>query len=145
MLLENRMAIEPSGEDGMREHKLLRLAAAMAAVVAVVAAGCGDSGFEPTRLQVRLSAEPVSILVNGTSTITAQVTNDRGQAASGIPIEWSNSFAALHVLGSGSRSDANGRATATLSGQGDPGVAVITATIVGLTERGQVQVRIGLD
>lgn len=139
------MAIAKSEEDGMREHRLVGLAAAVVAVFAVVAAGCGDSGFEPTRLQVRLSAEPASIPVNGTSTITVQVTNNRGGVASGIPIEWSNSFAALHVLGSGSRSDADGHATATLSGQGDPGVAVITATIVGLTERGQVQVRIGLD
>jgi len=128
----------------MRENKLPRLAAVAAVVCAAVAAGCdGDSGFQPVRLQVRVSAEPTSIPADGTSTITAQVTNNRGENASGIPIEWGNSLAALQVRNS--VTDANGRATAALSGQGARGVAVVTAGVVGLTERAQVEVRIGLD
>lgn len=126
----------------MLEDRRPGLAAAAAVAFAVLSAGCaGDSGFEPVRLQVRLSAEPASIAVDGTSTLTAQVTNNQSQPASGIPIEWSTNLASLRA--GGGATNANGRTTATLSGQGEPGVALITATIVGLGERAQVEVRIG--
>lgn len=123
--------------------KAFRLAAGAAAVTAVLAAGCSDSGVGPATFQVQLSAAPASIPVDGSSVITAQVTNSRGQTPPGISLEWSNSLATLQVRGG--VTDANGRATATLFGQGAPGVAAVTATMVGRTERGQVQVRIGLD
>jgi len=55
----------------------------------------------------------------------------------------SNSLAHLEVRGS--VTDSSGRTTATLRGEGTPGVAVVTATVVGITERSRVQVRIGLD
>jgi hypothetical protein len=128
----------------MREGRLRRQAA-LAAVVAVFIAGCGggDPGTVPTRLQVRVFATPPSIPVSGTSTIIAQVTTDQAQPASGHTIEWSNSMASLSVRGAGT--DASGRTTATLRGDGTPGVAVITASVVGTGERGQVEVRIGLD
>jgi hypothetical protein len=121
-----------------------RRQAALAAVVAVFIAGCGgDSGTVPTRLQVRVFATPASIPVSGASTIIAQVTTDQAQPASGHTIEWSNSLATLQVRGGAT--DASGRTTATLRGQGEPGVAVITASVLGSGERGQVEVRIGLD
>jgi len=97
----------------------------------------------PVRLQVRVFATPASIPVSGTSTIIAQVTTDQAQPAPGHTIEWSNSMANLSVRGAAT--DASGRTTATLRGEGAPGVAVITASVVGSGERGQVEVRIGLD
>ena len=55
----------------------------------------------------------------------------------------SNSLGQLLVTGS--VTDASGRVTSRLLGEGEPGVAVVTARVVGRTETGQVQVRIGLD
>ena len=98
----------------MREDRVPRLAA-LAAMVAVLIAGCGgDSGTGPARLQVRVFATPASIPVSGASTIIAQVTTDQAQPAPGHTIEWSNSLATLQVRGAAT--DASGRTTATLHG-----------------------------
>jgi hypothetical protein len=126
----------------MRHDKVLRLAAVATAVFAAVAAGC-DSGVAPAQVQLQLSAAPSSIPANGTSIITAQLTNTRGQALSGVLLEWSNSLAQLELTGSAT--DSSGRNSATLRGEGTAGVAVVTARVVGSTERSQVQVRVGLD
>ena len=126
----------------MHDARLSRFAALAAAGVVALAAGCGgDSGTAPVRLEVVLFATPPSIPVDGTSTIIAQVTTDRGQPATGVSLEWSNTFGSLAVRGSGT--DANGRYSVTLRGEGAPGVAVVTARVVGRSEQGQVEVRIG--
>lgn len=131
----------------MREGRLLRWTAVAAAGLVALTGCSGDSATGPVRLQVRVFATPPSIPVTGTSTIIAQVTNDRAQPVPGLAIEWSNSFAFLMVGGTASSgpTDANGRTTATLRGEGTPGVALVTAAVVGSGERGQVEVRIGLD
>jgi hypothetical protein len=126
----------------MRPDKVLRLAAVATAVSAVLATAC-DSGVAPAQLQLQLSAAPSSIPANGTSIVTAQLTNTRGQAMSGVLLEWSNSLAQLELTGSAT--DSSGRNSATLRGEGTAGVAVVTARVVGSTERSQVQVRVGLD
>ena len=126
----------------MRPDKVLRLAAVATAVFAVLATAC-DSGVAPAQLQLQLSAAPNSIPVNGTSIITAQLTNTRGQAMSGVLLEWSNSLAQLELTGSAT--DSSGRNSATLRGEGTAGLAIVTARVVGSTERSQVQVRVGLD
>ena len=123
--------------------RLSQLASGTAVLLALLATGCSDTGASPGTFQVTLSAEPASIGLNDSSTITAQVTNSRGQRPPGVVLEWSNSLAALQA--SNSVTDADGRARATLTGQGQPGVASVTARLVGRSESGQVEVRIGLD
>jgi hypothetical protein len=124
----------------MREHTHSRLGAAAIAAVALLGAACADSGGEAV---VSVSANPASIAVNGSSTITAVLTNDKGEPLAGGTIEWSNSHALLQA--GNSVTDASGRVTATLSGDGSPGTAVVSAALVNSAARGQVSVRIGLD
>jgi len=114
-----------------------------AALMVVIATGCSNP-VAPARFQIQLSASLASIPADGTSTITAHVTNSRGQTPPGMVIEWSNSLAALEIRNGAT--DNNGRASATLSGQGAHGVAVITAVLIAAPEtRDQVEIRIGLD
>lgn len=114
--------------------------AAAVVALALLAWGCGEDVVAPATFQVQLSATPTSISGNGTSTITAQVTNNLGQTPSSVSLEWSNSLGLLQVTSG--NTDSNGRSTATLVGQGDTGVATVTAKMLGRTEQGQVQVRI---
>ncbi len=133
----------------MRGPKRLRTSFAAAAALAALSASCGgDSGTGPLQLQLRVFATPASISATGSSTIIAQVTTSLAQPAPGVVIEWSNTFGFLMVGGSsggGGPTDASGRTTATLRGEGTPGVAVVGAAVVGGGVRGQVEVRIGLD
>lgn len=123
----------------MRDIRLSRIAGLV--VAALVASSCDDSSTGPTSLQVTVVANPAAIAVDGSSTIVAQVTTNLGQPAVGVPLEWSNSFARM-LVSSGS-TDATGRSSATLQGEGVAGVAVVTARVVGREERSQVEVRIG--
>lgn len=125
----------------MQKKHIFGLAALVAAAFIVLFAGC-NTDSEP-RLVVRVSAAPASIPVNGTSTITAEMTNFEGTAIQGISIEWGTSFGALQS--GNSATNADGRASATLRGQGEAGVATVTATTLSTRERGQTEVRIGLD
>jgi hypothetical protein len=126
-----------------RDRKRFEWAAAAIVALALAASGCGDEAVTPTTFAVQLTAEPASIDADGSSTITAQVTNNLGQTPSGVVLEWSNSFGELFI--SGGATNTSGRATARLAGQGTPGVATVTAKIFARTEQGQVQVRVGLD
>lgn len=126
----------------MQKKHIFGLAALVAAAFIVLFAGC-NTDDSAQRFVVRVSAAPASISVNGTSTITAEVTNFEGTPIQGISIEWGTSFGALQSGNSVTNTD--GRATATLSGQGEAGTATVTATTLSTRERGQTEVRIGLD
>lgn len=117
------------------------MVALIAAALVVLYSGCNTD--DEGRLAVRVSAEPASIPANGTSTITAEVTNFEGSGIPGISIEWGTNFASLQA--GNSVTNNLGRATATLTGQGEVGSATVTATTSATRETGQTTVRIGLD
>ncbi len=133
----------------MRQQKLCRravVAVAAAATLAALAGGCsGDSGTEPLQVFVTAFADPPSISVTGSSTITAEVRTSNGNGGAGWRLQYSSTAGALFVTGAGSVTDANGVARVTLRGDGVPGVAVVTVRIVDRSEQAQAQVRIGLD
>lgn len=125
----------------MQKKYVFKMMALIAAALIVLYAGCNTD--DEARLAVRVSAAPASIPVNGTSTITAEVTNFEGSPISGVSIEWGTSFGSLQS-GNGV-TNSLGRATATLTGQGAAGTATVTATTLLTREQGQTTVRIGLD
>jgi hypothetical protein len=128
----------------MRNEKHRRWIVVAAVVLAGLAGGCSDSGTEPLEVFVTVSADPPSISLTGASTITAQLRTNRGEAGAGRAIEYGSTLGALFVTAAGS-SNAQGRGTVTLRGDGTAGVAVVTARDVASGAQGQVQVRIGLD
>lgn len=115
----------------------------LAAALAALAGGCTDSSTAPRRLLVQLSAVSSSIASDGMSAITVRVTNDQGTPATGFTLEMGSNLGALVVRNS--VTDTRGETTATLLGDGARGVSRVAARVIGRDERGEVEVRIGLD
>jgi hypothetical protein len=117
---------------------------AAAVALAALAGACnGDSGTEPLAIFVTVTADPASISLTGSSTITAQVRTENGNAGAGWRLEWGSTLGNIFVSGGAGSTDGNGRASAVLRGEGVAGVAVVTVRAVNRTEQGQVLVPIG--
>lgn len=78
-----------------------------------------------------VTANPSTIMDDGVSSsvITAAVMDRNGQPASGVTVNWSTNLGA--VAPASSVTDSSGHASTTLTDDGFPGTATVTASIVG--------------
>ncbi len=109
-----------------------RTAAALAAgLLAAALAGCDDPPVAPTSATLRLAANPATIGVQGTSTITATLTRMGGRPVDqGTEVLLTTSLGTLPPV---IRTDNRGLATATFLAAGQEGTATVNASSGGST------------